>query len=153
MNDFLSWVVGTSKPCEWSPTTPVKRTIFSLGLMGNINLRERKACRLYVSLVISILFSQRKHWKVQKTKQNQKTDKWHQYPLSLLIWASLIAQLVKNSPARQETWVPSLAGKIPWRRERLPTPVFCPRELHGLYRPWGYKELDTTEWLSLPLLI
>ena len=35
-------------------------------------------------------------------------------------WASLIVQLVKNLPAMQETWV----GKIPWRRERLPTPVF-----------------------------
>ena len=29
------------------------------------------------------------------------------------------------------------AGKIPWRRERLPTPVFRPGEFHGLYRPWG----------------
>ena len=36
-------------------------------------------------------------------------------------------------------------GKIPWRRERLPTPVFWPREFHGLYSPWGHKELDTTE--------
>jgi len=23
-------------------------------------------------------------------------------------------------------------GKIPWIRERLPTPVFWPREIHGL---------------------
>jgi len=23
-------------------------------------------------------------------------------------------------------------GKIPWRRERLPTPVFWPGEFHGL---------------------
>ena len=41
------------------------------------------------------------------------------------------------------------ARKIPWRREQLPTPVFWPGELHGLYNPWGYKEADTTEWLSL----
>ena len=40
-------------------------------------------------------------------------------------------------------------GKIPWRRERLPTPVFWPGEFHGLYSPWGCKESDTTEWLSL----
>ena len=40
-------------------------------------------------------------------------------------------------------------GKIPWRRERLPTPVFWPREFHGLYSPWGCKESDTTEQLSL----
>ena len=35
-------------------------------------------------------------------------------------------------------------GKMPWRRKRLPTPVFWPGEFHGLYSPWGRKELDTT---------
>ena len=57
----------------------------------------------------------------------------------------LIAQLVKNPPAIWETWV----GKILWRRERLPTPAFCPREFHGLYCPWGHKESAMTERLSL----
>ena len=47
----------------------------------------------------------------------------------------------------QETRV----GKIPWRRERLPTPVFWPGESYGLYRPWGRKELDMTELLLLSL--
>ena len=37
----------------------------------------------------------------------------------------------------------------PWRRERLPTPVFWPGEFHGLYSPWVQKESDTTEWISL----
>ena len=41
--------------------------------------------------------------------------------------------------------------KIPWRRERLPTPVFWPGEFHGLYSPWGCKELDTTKRLSRSL--
>ena len=36
----------------------------------------------------------------------------------------MIAQLVKNLPAMQETLVQSLVGKIHWRRDRLPTPVF-----------------------------
>ena len=40
----------------------------------------------------------------------------------------------------------------PWRRERLPTPVFWPGEFHGLYNPWGCKELDTTEQLTVSLL-
>ena len=40
-------------------------------------------------------------------------------------------------------------GKIPWRRERLPTPVFWPGEFHGLYSPWGHKQSDTTERPSL----
>ena len=39
-------------------------------------------------------------------------------------------------------------GKIPWRRERLPTLVFWPGEFHGLYRPWGHNESDMTERLS-----
>ena len=33
--------------------------------------------------------------------------------------------------------------------ERLPTPVFWPREFHGLYSPWGCKELDTAKRLPL----
>ena len=40
-----------------------------------------------------------------------------------------------------DPWV----GKIPWRRERLSTPGFCPGEFYGLY---GVAESDTTEWLS-----
>ena len=31
-----------------------------------------------------------------------------------------VAQLVKNLPAMRETWVLSLVGKIPWRRESYP---------------------------------
>ena len=37
--------------------------------------------------------------------------------------------------------------------EQLPTPVFWPREFHGLYSPWGHIESDTTEQLSLSLHI
>ena len=37
------------------------------------------------------------------------------------------------------TWFIFLYGKIPWRREQLPSPVFCPGEFHGLYRPRGCK--------------
>ena len=39
----------------------------------------------------------------------------------MLSLASLVAQLVKNPPAMQETWFDPWVGKIPWRRERLPT--------------------------------
>ena len=46
-----------------------------------------------------------------------------------------------------DPWV----GKIPWRRERLPSPVFWPGEFHGLYSPLGCKESDPTEKLSLSL--
>ena len=67
------------------------------------------------------------------------------YPLQYS-WASLVAQLVKNLTAMQETWgFGPWVGKIPWRREWLPTPVFWPGEVHGLYSPWDHKELDMTE--------
>ena len=60
-----------------------------------------------------------------------------------------MAQLVKNPPAMWETRVQSRVGKIPWRRGTLPTPVFWPGEVHGLYSPWDRKESDRTERLSL----
>ena len=49
--------------------------------------------------------------------------------------ASLMAQLVKNLPAVWETGFNPWVGKIPWRRERLLTPVFQLGEFHGLYSP------------------
>ena len=44
------------------------------------------------------------------------------------------------------------SGRVPWRREWQPTPVFLPGEFHGQrslagYSPWDNKELGTTEWL------
>ena len=53
------------------------------------------------------------------------------YPLQYC-WASLVAQLVKNPPAMRRPGYDPWVGKIPWRRERLPTPVFWPGEFHGL---------------------
>ena len=40
-------------------------------------------------------------------------------------------------PATRRPGFSPWAGKSPWRRERLPTPVFWPGEFHGLYSPWG----------------
>ena len=64
--------------------------------------------------------------------------------------------MVKNLPAMQKSQVQSLVGKIPWRREWLPTPVFLPGEFHGQrrlvgYSPWDCKKSDTTERLTLSL--
>ena len=42
----------------------------------------------------------------------------------IIHFASLVAQLVKNAPAMQETLVRFLVRKIHWRRDRLPIPVF-----------------------------
>ena len=63
--------------------------------------------------------------------------------------ASLVAQLVKIRLKCRRPGFDLWVGKIPWRREMLPTPVFWPREFHGLHSPWSPKESDTTEQLSL----
>ena len=62
----------------------------------------------------------------------------------LSLFRALVAQLVKNLPVKRSQFDSSV-GKIPWRRNRLPTPVFWPGKLHGLYSPWGRKESDMTE--------
>ena len=62
----------------------------------------------------------------------------------------------KGSPCRKQCRRPGFnlwVGKIPWKREWLPTPVFWPGKSHGLYSPWGCKESDTTERLSFSLLL
>ena len=48
--------------------------------------------------------------------------------------------------------IPGL-GRSPGEGNGLPSPVFWPGELHGLYSPWGHPESDTTEQLSLWLLV
>ena len=55
-------------------------------------------------------------------------------------WASLV-QLVRNPAAMWETWVWALGWKNPLENERLPTPVFWPREfhdciVHGVAKNW-----------------
>ena len=68
-----------------------------------------------------------------------------------------MALVVKNLPANAgdiETWFNSWVKKIPWKRAWQRTPVFLPGEFHGQrslagYSPWGSKEPDMTERLSL----
>ena len=61
-----------------------------------------------------------------------------------------MAQLVKNPPAMQETWVRLLGWEDPLEKEMTAPPVFLPRKFHGQrslvgYSQWGHKELDMTE--------
>ena len=60
-----------------------------------------------------------------------------------------MAQRVKNLPAMWRPGFNPWVGKIPWRREWLPTPVSLPGEFHGQRSlagcsPWGHKESDRT---------
>ena len=58
----------------------------------------------------------------------------------------MLAQLVKNHLQCRRLQFDSWVGKMPWRREWLPSPVFLPGKSHGQrslagYSPCGCKEL------------
>ena len=70
----------------------------------------------------------------------------HSSNLGLPLW------LVNDPPAMRETWVQSLGlRRSPGEGNSYPTPVFWPGEFNGLYSPWGHRESDRAERLSLPL--
>ena len=61
------------------------------------------------------------------------------HPPPFFLWAaSLVAQLVMNPPAMQETWVRSLGWEDPLEKEMAPAPVFMPGESHGQRSLEGY---------------
>ena len=66
--------------------------------------------------------------------------------------ASLVAQLVKNLPAMRETWIQSLGWGDPLEKRKATHSSILAWRIHGLYSPWGHKESNTTEGLSLSLL-
>ena len=62
--------------------------------------------------------------------------------------------VIKDLPANRRPRFYSWVGKIPWRRKWQPIPGFLLWKSHGQrslvgYSPWGPKESDTAEWLSL----
>ena len=71
------------------------------------------------------------------------------------LWASLVAQTVKNLQCRRPGFIPWVR-KIPWRREWLSTPVFLPREFceqrsPAGWRPWGSQRIRHV-WATNTLL-
>ena len=59
-------------------------------------------------------------------------------------WASLVAQMVKNPPAMQESWVQSLGWEDPLEEGMATHSSILPGESHEQrslgYSPWGRKE-------------
>jgi len=53
------------------------------------------------------------------------------YPLQYS-WASLVTHLINNPLQCRRPGFNPWVGNIPWRRERLPTPIFWSGEFHGL---------------------
>ena len=68
-------------------------------------------------------------------------------------WASLVAQMVRNLPAVQETRVQSLGREDPLEKGNGNPLQYSCQECQGQrspagYSPWGHKESDTTEQRS-----
>ena len=69
----------------------------------------------------------------------------------------LVAQMVENLPAMQDSQVRSLSRKDPLEKGMathssiLDYRITCTEEPGRLYTPWGHKQLDVTEWLTHPL--
>ena len=70
------------------------------------------------------------------------------YPLQYSC-ALLVAQLAKNPPAVWETWVQFLGWEDPLEKGTAIHSSILAWKI--LYSPWGHKESDTTEKLSLLL--
>ena len=62
-----------------------------------------------------------------------------------------MAQLVKNPPAIQETWVRSLGWEDPLEKEKATHSSILAWRIP--WTVWGHKESDTTERLSLSLTL
>ena len=63
-------------------------------------------------------------------------------------WSSLVAQLVKNLPAMEETWVRSLVWEDPLEKGTAThSSILAWRIPWALYSPWSHKESDMTEQL------
>ena len=77
-------------------------------------------------------------------------------PRLMLFGSDSLAQLVKNPPAAQETLVQFLGQEDLLEKGMATHSLIWLREFHGQrslagYRPWGHKESDMTERLSLSL--
>ena len=82
--------------------------------------------------------------------------------LTLSLWPSLVAQMVKNLPARagdvrDAGSFPGL-GRSPGEGNGYPLQYSClensmGREPGRLYSPWSHKELDMTERLTFSLYL
>ena len=84
------------------------------------------------------------------SREPSRPRDWTQVSLTVGRWFTVWATAGKESACNVgRSQFDPCDGKIPWKRVQLPTPVFWPGEFHGLYNPWGCKELDMTEQLSL----
>ena len=79
---------------------------------------------------------------------------WTHSSIYVFIWASLVALLVRDPPAVQETWVWSLVWEDPREKGMATHSSILVWRIHGQRSlagcsPWSRRALDTAERLSL----
>ena len=141
-HDLSFWMLSFKPTYSLSSVTFIKR-FFSSSLLSAISVVSPAYLRLLIflpAILIPACASSSPHFA------------W----CTLLLGASLIAQLVKNLPAIQETWVRSLSWEDPLEEGMATHCSILAWNLHEQrslvgYSPWGHRELDTTEQLSTHL--
>ena len=103
-------------------------------------------CKFFFCLCKNLVF-----FSIQYNILMESINNWEEFLILFIIWASLVARMVKNMLAMPVTRAQSLGLEVP-----LEYPLLYSRleNLHGHRNmmgcsPWGCKESGTTEQLSM----
>ena len=93
-------------------------------------------------------------YNVQRNSSSDNLNPWIKIIFTYIYYKiSLVAQLVKNLPAMQKTWIDPWVGRPLEKGMATHSSILASRipyrEKLGSYSPWGCKELDITERLTL----
>ena len=120
----------------------------------NCNLEEnRKAHQIFTTIHHTSKYKVQDYSNISESKKIMKSSQFSLLDcLGLPWWLRQWRICLQCRRPGFDSWV----RNIPWRREWQPTSVFLPGEFHGqrslaVYSPWGHRESDTTERLTLSL--
>ena len=138
VNLLAIWLKVLCKILKWLLFFLVKKE--NLSFSAPCFLTQKLGEKLFASCLSYTDIFKLRHSNLRVLKKSSR----HYY----IIGTFLVAEMVRNLPAMQETRFDPWVRKIPWRKEWQPTPVFLPGESHGQmslvgYSPLGRKESDT----------
>ena len=123
--------------------------LFSLNFIDfsylNFCQKSSETCNLLFHIILCCFLNEQVNGVMYKSREQWIKICLHPYYL----WASLVAQMVKNPFAMWETQVQSLGWEDPRRRAYQPTPVFLPRESPWTEKPGGLQSMGSQSWTCL----
>ena len=108
----------------------------------NFCQKSTETCNLLFHIILCCFLNEQVNVVMYKSREQWIKICFHPYYL----WASLVAQMVKNPFAMWETQVQSLGWEDPRRRAYQPTPVFLPRESPWTEKPGGLQFMGSLSW-------